>query len=54
MHDNVLKGDTLLGEVTIRLHDVAKHHGSLDREYPLASKYEEMSISCRLQWSASM
>jgi hypothetical protein len=54
MHDNILKGDTLLGEVAIRLHEVAKHHGSMDREHPLTSKYEEMSISCRLQWSAAI
>lgn len=52
MHDNILKGNSLLGEVSIRLHDIVKHNGSVDKEYPLNSKYEEMSISCRLQWSS--
>lgn len=52
MHDNVLKGNSLLGDVTIRLHEIAKHNGPVDKEYPLNSKHEEMSILCRLEWSS--
>jgi hypothetical protein len=54
MHDNRLRGDSQLADLSIRLHDVANHMGPLDREYLLNSKQEDMYFSCRLEWSATV
>lgn len=50
MHDNLLRGDSLLGEVAISFPELMKENGAFERTFHLSDK---MELSVTFTWLAS-
>lgn len=50
MHDNLLRGDSLLGEVVVPLTDLMKEDDPFTRVYSI---YDKMELSVEFTWSAT-
>lgn len=50
MHDNLLRGDSLLGEIAVPFTELMKESGSFDRNFQFS---EKMELSVTFTWLAS-
>lgn len=50
MHDNLLRGDSLLGEIPVPLTDLMKDNGPFESTYKFSDK---MELSMTFTWLAS-